>query len=711
MKCKSCGEDVKVTNRICPKCQKETGSVLIKAIDIIILILKKALTYLILFSIWVVESLKKLYVFAKPRVLKFLSVKRNRYISLGVLGSMIVIIVIVSLVKKPDTFTPSLQLGEEVTLSTSTVSFFGSDIFIDDEDSILYGLELVVDSFSFEDDETFTISYQEIERHDFGEYFTPVSPLITIDYSHQYATYPMTLTIPISIEEDEFAMGFYYDSDTLELEAIPVSNLTTEEITLVTNHFSSIVISKISFEDLDHITSTYVNQFDTGFTPGIDDWQFTNYGSYIAPSGHCAGQTLTMGYYYTEKVLKENQNHLFGLFDNNGLSATTSFWQDDSNGYRFASTVQTSIDWYDEEFINYIDYGTDHQNWVYYAFGYAMYITGEPQFMAIYSHDSFGDIVSGHAILAYKFVNGKIYVADPNYPGMSDRYVEFSNNAFLPYSSGANAAMIDESGTILYDQILFIGTSALVDYDQMDQWYLETLDGTIGRDVFPELSSLYLTDYDTVLDNQVWEDIENDQITLTTSHNSLMSCSLQNKVVLAFTVEESTSIVYTFYQGDTLVGGPYTTDEYGYLYKEFDLEIGDNEIGVLVEYSNGYDFYYIDFQRINITYEGGVTTPCASTVVGRYNFISRSDNQVLVTYNYIEVYQDGTWKEEYQLNDGSGYISINTGTWTIEPGDNAGENILVLSMVYTSDYYLIVGDYEYLQRTSGDVLFIYQKVD
>jgi len=340
-----------------------------------------------------------------------------------------------------------------------------------------------------------------------------------------------------------------------------------------------------------------------------------------------------------------------------------------------------------------------------------MYITGEPQFMAIYSHDSYGDIVSGHAILAYKFVNGKIYVADPNYPGMTDRYVEFSNNQFLPYSSGANAQDISESGTISYDQILFIGTSALVDYNQMDEWYLEMLDGTIGDDLFPELSALYLSEYDSNVEDQVWVDLASDSLTLSSAHNELMSCSLQNMVVLAFSVEQSTSIAYTFFLGDTYLDGPYTPDNEGYIYLELELEIGINDIGVLVEYYDGYDQYYIDFKRLFITYDGGVTTPCESTIVGRYNFISRSDNQTLVTYNYIEIYENGTYKEEYQLNDGSYYISTHTGTWTIVPGDNAGENILVLTMISISDYYLIVGDYDYLHRTSGDVLFIYQKVE
>jgi len=41
-----------------------------------------------------------------------------------------------------------------------------------------------------------------------------------------------------------------------------------------------------------------LKDIDSGFRPGIDDWEFTNYGSYITPDGECEGQSLTALWYY-----------------------------------------------------------------------------------------------------------------------------------------------------------------------------------------------------------------------------------------------------------------------------------------------------------------------------------------------------------------------------------------------------------------------------
>ena len=330
--------------------------------------------------------------------------------------------------------------------------------------------------------------------------------------------------------------------------------------------------------------------------------------------------------------------------------------------------------------------------------------------MGIYAHDNDGNIISGHAILAYKLENNKIYVADPNYPGQTNRYVEYSNYSFLPYSSGANAKAILNDGALQYDQILFIAQSALIDYDQMGVLYDEFLDGTIGNDVFPTLDLLYLSDYNSDPSLQNWTTI-NGPVEIDSDYNESISCQLQNTIVIAATADEDPNMVYSLYNGSDLVLGPIYPEEDGYVYFEIEMAVGENDFGILVEYDDGYNYYYADFKRFEVAYVGGETFVCQGTIVGRYNFTTRSDGLVMVTYNYIEIYEDGTYKEEYQLNDGSGYISTHTGTWSIVPGENAGETILVLSMVYTSDYYDILENYQWLKRTSGDIIFYYQKVN
>lgn len=711
MKCQHCQEEVSVWKKTCPKCGKETGSKVVlyrektwHVIKTIARWIKKVFLYLLDRAIFYAKK-------AWPHIKKFFSVRRNVYITAGALAGLILIFVILGLLRGPSVEPPILDLGDPVTELEQNVPFTGAVLSVDELTSPIYGFEMVVPFGAYDEITPFEISTQVIESHDLGEEFTPITPLITIDNGHVFSNEPMTLTIPIELEEGEFAMGFYYDETTNSLEGIPLKNLTSTEITLFTNHFSSIVISKITIDDLLKLTNVKDQFVDTGFVPGVDDWQFTNYGSFLAQGGHCAGQVLTMSWYYHTQKVEKDEPALFNLFDNVGYEATEDFMEDDQLGYRFASVIQNLLDFASEDFYDYLSFAGDDEQLIYFAFSYAMVITQKPQLMAIYSHDEYGDIISGHAIMAYKMQGYDIYVADPNYPGQTNRKVHFDTSPgvyqFEPYSSGANAQAILDDGALLYDDIFYIGESALIDYETIEQEYNKVLDGTIGDEYFPTLEAVYLSEYSQNLDDQEWTDIVDDEVTLGTSHNGVMACYLQNKIVIAVTANHIDA-VYTLYQGDQYIEGPYYAEADGYIYYEVELVNGANEIGVLAEIVVDGDLYYADFMRITINYTAGVTNECAATIVGRYNFYSRSDGQTLVQNHYILIREDGTFTESYTINNPI-YTNVIDGTWTIAPGQNAGENILYLTFGSQTDTYEVLDNYQWLRYTSGDIIFLFQK--
>jgi hypothetical protein len=274
---------------------------------------------------------------------------------------------------------------------------------------------------------TLQVTAQPITDSSFGELVTPISPLYTISGADGVAPMPVTLKVPATIPADSFAMGFFYDASG-RLEGMPLLAEDGTSVTVASEHFSSVFLSMLG---LDLLPTT----IDSGFRPGVDDWQFTNYGSYLTPNGECAGQVLTEAWYYTERRLKGGDLPLYGRYDNNGGVPTPELWQDDSNGYRLASVAQSQYSATHNAIksLSFSLRGKDFDALQYEAFRYAIAITGEPQLVSI----SDAQDKNGHEILAYRVAPAAIFVADPNYPA-ARRLIPFdpASGKFGTYFSG-----------------------------------------------------------------------------------------------------------------------------------------------------------------------------------------------------------------------------------------------------------------------------------
>lgn len=621
-----------------------------------------------------------------------------------------------------------LKLGITQEAGTAQAGIAGGVITVDGTAFGAEELEITIPENSHDAAMNYTISTTQIRGHKYGKDVEVISPLIKVENGGGFANTPIKVRIPADIHEGEITLGFYYDRDTGEIEAIPFEEFDSTGITLLTSHFSEFFLAKTTKLYLDGIVTT-----DTGFAPGKDDWQFTNYGSAIAPGGHCAGQSLTMAWYYFEKHIRENQPELFGLFDNDGFGQTVSFWQDDAHAYRFASVVQSEINWTSPDYQQYLKSSGRSQENVYYAFKFALEMTGEPQFMGIYSTDISGNRTSGHAIIAYKIENRNIYVADPNYPQQTDRSIAFipGANIFQAYSSGINAADISSGNNILYNEVIFVGKSALVDFDTIAELYDQMTDGTIGNDRFPTLEVLYLSNYSDDPEELVWTITDG---IISNYSDSTMPADSKGKIILAASAEY-TDVLYSFYDGTTLLLGPQAPDSDGYFYVTVTLADGINELGILAETSDGQRALYADFARVMVSIGDITVTPSPTeeqvslnssaaassqtssaptgSVIGKFNFVSRSDGQMLVNYHYIEIFPDGSFEEKYQPK-GDTYIGEQQGTWKVENRGSSG-NILVLDygMSITNEFQ-ISADYKMLQTfpdpgETNPLIFYFQK--
>lgn len=400
-----------------------------------------------------------------------------------------------------DAVSEKIIAGESRTVVTNAVPPSGGTIVVAAPGDSLDGMELTVPSGSYSDARTFSISAAPIQSHQLGENCNPVTPLITIENGGGYSDEFMTLTIPISVPSSHFAMAFLYDDVTGEMEGLPMLESTSDHVKILTANFSHSDIaalkrgvaagkinagasrSRIFVSSIEKNILEGANE--STFRPGIDDWQFPNYGSHAAVGGHCAGQSLAAMWYHNKK---RANGRLYGRYDNDGQRKTPTIWQDDVGGYKFCSMLQNDIAWNSisrkllsgaqallPDFITY------------YASSYTFLLLHRPQYIGI-SNDT-----SGHAIIGYAVGNGEVYVADPNYPADATRRIPYANGKFGTYFSGDNAA---QTGTP-FPRIRFLGESALINYSMIESRWAEVASGSIGNELFPQYTIKGMNDAGT----------------------------------------------------------------------------------------------------------------------------------------------------------------------------------------------------------------------
>lgn len=88
-------------------------------------------------------------------------------------------------------------------------------------------------------------------------------------------------------------------------------------------------------------------------------------------------------------------------------------------------------------------------------------------------------------MIVYRIVNGQMYIADPNYPGNTERRITYTNGKLSPYNSGANKEEIDAGNGKAYDQIAYMAKTSMIDWDKIGTRWAEVKNGTIGDGIFP----------------------------------------------------------------------------------------------------------------------------------------------------------------------------------------------------------------------------------
>jgi len=496
-----------------------------------------------------------------------------------------------------------ISTGALVSVLDKEIPPSGGTVAVVDADSPLRGLEITVPDSAFTQARDFSISYAPVQSHSYGPNFHPISPMIVIANGGGYADEPMILTIPVKIPADEFAMAFLYNEVTGALEGMPILAMDTTSITVATRHFATSSIStfapegkrasKLASDAFANVIISSIKEsalkgqqiVTTGFAPGKDDWEFPNYGSVIAPDGHCAGQSLSMMWYYYEQRL-HGAKALYQSLDRVHLPGSNgdSLWMDNPRGYKFASVVQREYGrfehWLQDKLRELRDSSTQFIGWR--AFQYSMLLTGEPQYVALRIRESDGTF-AGHAIVAHKIsaTEKKLFVTDPNYPGQ-ERSILFSDPYFAPYDTKQSA---DDAAADQYPWIAYIAKSCLINWSTITARYAEVQAGTIGTVpplTFPQVNIRDKKENVVISPSTVYE-----------SHRDTLALVSPNA--------QTAFAVFNAATGERLV--PSSKSPYGLSYDSVVvLKPGANEFGVYIARQVNNRFEFADFQWVTVMY-------------------------------------------------------------------------------------------------------------
>lgn len=588
----------------------------------------------------------------------------------------------------------NMKIDQVIEVASQTISSSGGVLVVEDAASPVNGLQLVVPAGSYSTSASFKVSTSIIVGHELGSNFHPITPLILIESDGGYAKDIMEITIPIEISGDEIPLGFYYNELEGTLESIPVKEYTNTSITLLTRHFmgasqflsekdlksqrvptndaSKLVISSIS-ESLINLTPV----ISSGFKVGTDDWEFTNYGSYIASGGHCAGQNMAAMWYYFEHTLK-GEDPLFGKF-----STHDNLWQDNAVGYRFCSVIHNDLDWdgyVTDLFDKYIDKNQSLDKMKFYTVAGAMLVTGEPQGIGIYRQTGTRadgtPKYGGHDLICYQVApnEGKLFISDPNKPG-NGQAIYLKNDKFEPYIAKVNG----NAASNPYPFVTYYAKTAYIEWDKITSRYTELLDSTIGNNapnIFPPYSIIVKTlkKEDEV---PLWNGI--------TLSNDTLRCIVEcPTATVCYTIDNRKLIGFNIYDEN---GQEIQIQENGYQ-KYVVLKPGLNKLAFYVyawrensKYDNGnYIDKFIDFKWFNV-YNSKLRiepNPVDAETNEEIEFEAVFEGQLPASVRYVWDFGDKSKKQTIENDNTVTYKYENEGEYevTLEVYDNSNNTLI-----------------------------------
>jgi uncharacterized protein YfaP (DUF2135 family) len=335
----------------------------------------------------------------------------------------------------------------------------GGTISVTDTASPLYGLRIEFPESATTENVNVVVSYADVlDISGLPENNSVASKLIKIETSGsaewdetKHFQSPILVTLPyepVENKSEPFVRFYYYDREhqILDSAGFVYENLTARTVSFYTASFSEFI--GINWKQYlgygwDNAWSTSAFDVDTGFRPATNGWFLANDGSYIDPGGYCLGMVAYAKWFYRhktvsnwkeEKVTDEGGNEVvIGSWNLAGPRLYDKYregdlneWRDDATAIQLASRAQMAA----EEVVRKI-YSSKEQysssilnqnrlnsKYVALTWLHGMIVTHEPQIITLRTVFENGEMgQDAHAILVYRYENGRFDVYDPNFPG------------------------------------------------------------------------------------------------------------------------------------------------------------------------------------------------------------------------------------------------------------------------------------------------------
>ncbi len=333
----------------------------------------------------------------------------------------------------------------------------------------------------------------------------------------------LLLTLPIRATTDSFTALFLRDPVSGRMEVLSPVSITDTSLTVAARHFAPDLLvgpavpaglrlgrgtpQSMQVLAVTSAVAELTGGIVTAFQPGVDDWEFPNYGTYVTPNGQSVGQSLSALYFFLA-----NFPNPISLWSNPQFD-TGRFWADNAQGVRLVGAAETRVNWPSvATYIkgistNAIANGFSSLDGAHFlATAVAMSVTRQPQLLT-----GLGSQFQGYyGLIAYKMDATGIFVIDPNRPGVGLR-IPFANQVFGPVSFGPYAG----APTAPFSNWRVVTPSAAIRTSVMVGLFAEAAQGRAGDVEFPPYRIQYFdeeavawTDLTTATLQVGWQDIQ-----------------------------------------------------------------------------------------------------------------------------------------------------------------------------------------------------------